>query len=127
MQLLLRIFAQRWHRSVLDSNAFSMTRQPSPFLMERNIRHPPVLIWPRQFFFARSSIRPRSDVLITPVCRKRPRILCSASLIRFHSTARSSSRLERSASAYFLPFIFWPILGFGSAQYEGGAPSISTA
>jgi len=27
----------------------------------------------------------------------------------------------------FLPFIFWPILGFGSAQYEGRAPLISTA
>jgi uncharacterized membrane protein YhaH (DUF805 family) len=25
-----------------------------------------------------------------------------------------------------LPFIFWPILGFGSAQYQGGAPSIPT-
>ena len=25
-----------------------------------------------------------------------------------------------------LPFIFWPILGFGSAQYQGGAPSIAT-
>jgi hypothetical protein len=24
----------------------------------------------------------------------------------------------------FLPFIFWPILGFGSAQYQGGPPSI---
>jgi hypothetical protein len=23
-----------------------------------------------------------------------------------------------------LPFIFWPILGFGSAQYQGGPPSI---
>ena len=22
-----------------------------------------------------------------------------------------------------LPFIFWPILGFGSAQYQGGAPA----
>src|SRR5207249_8845748 len=26
-----------------------------------------------------------------------------------------------------LPFIFWPILGFGSAQYQGGAPSIPSA
>jgi len=26
----------------------------------------------------------------------------------------------------FLPFIFWPILGFGRAQYQGGAPSIPT-
>jgi ABC-type sulfate transport system permease subunit len=26
-----------------------------------------------------------------------------------------------------LPFIFWPILGFGSAQYQGGPPSIPTA
>ena len=26
-----------------------------------------------------------------------------------------------------LPFIFWPILGFGSAQYEGGPPSIPMA
>jgi hypothetical protein len=26
----------------------------------------------------------------------------------------------------FLSFIFWPILGFGSAQYQGGAPSIPT-
>jgi hypothetical protein len=26
----------------------------------------------------------------------------------------------------FLPFIFWPILGFGSAQYQGGPPSIPT-
>jgi hypothetical protein len=26
-----------------------------------------------------------------------------------------------------LPFIFWPILGFGSAQYQGGAPSIPAA
>ena len=26
----------------------------------------------------------------------------------------------------FLPFIFWPILGFGSAQYQGGAPAIPT-
>lgn len=26
-----------------------------------------------------------------------------------------------------LPFIFWPILAFGSAQYEGGAPAIATA
>ena len=25
----------------------------------------------------------------------------------------------------FLPFIFWPILGFGSAQYEGADKSIS--
>ena len=25
-----------------------------------------------------------------------------------------------------LPFIFWPILGFGSAQYQGGPPSIPT-
>ena len=24
----------------------------------------------------------------------------------------------------FLPFIFFPMLGFGSAQYQGGAPSI---
>lgn len=24
----------------------------------------------------------------------------------------------------FLPFIFWPILGFGSAQYQGGAPAM---
>ena len=23
-----------------------------------------------------------------------------------------------------LPFIFWPILGFGSAQYQGGPPSV---
>ena len=23
-----------------------------------------------------------------------------------------------------LPFIFWPILGFGSAQYQGGAPAV---
>ena len=22
----------------------------------------------------------------------------------------------------FLPFIFWPILGFGSATYQGGGP-----
>jgi uncharacterized membrane protein YhaH (DUF805 family) len=27
----------------------------------------------------------------------------------------------------FLPFIFWPILGFGSAQYQGGPPSIPAA
>ena len=27
----------------------------------------------------------------------------------------------------FLPFIFFPILGFGSAQYQGGPPSIPTA
>ena len=27
----------------------------------------------------------------------------------------------------FLPFIFFPMLGFGSAQYQGGAPSIPTA
>lgn len=27
----------------------------------------------------------------------------------------------------FLPFIFWPILGFGSAQYQGAPPSIPTA
>ena len=26
-----------------------------------------------------------------------------------------------------LPFIFWPILGFGSAQYQSGPPSIPTA
>jgi hypothetical protein len=26
----------------------------------------------------------------------------------------------------FLPFIFWPILGFGSAQYQGGPPLIPT-
>jgi hypothetical protein len=26
----------------------------------------------------------------------------------------------------FLPFIFWTILGFGSAQYQGGPPSIPT-
>jgi uncharacterized protein DUF5684 len=26
-----------------------------------------------------------------------------------------------------LPFIFWPILAFGSAQYEGGLPAIATA
>jgi len=26
-----------------------------------------------------------------------------------------------------LPFILWPILGFGSAQYQGGPPSIPTA
>jgi hypothetical protein len=26
----------------------------------------------------------------------------------------------------FLPFIFWPILGFGSAQYQGGSPSMPT-
>jgi len=25
-----------------------------------------------------------------------------------------------------LPFIFWPILGFGSAQYQGGPPSMAT-
>ena len=26
-----------------------------------------------------------------------------------------------------LPFIFWPILGFGSAQYQGGPPAIPAA
>ena len=28
---------------------------------------------------------------------------------------------------FFLGFIFFPILGFGSAQYQGGPPSIPTA